>query len=144
VSVPTLILAQVNKKAYAKLDMIGKGGSSRVYRALTGTNEIFAIKRVMLDRSDPGTMAGYMNEISLLKRLDGNARIIRLIDSEVQDHSSKGRQNVLYLVMEFGEIDFARLLAEQQKRPVNMVWIAYYWQQVRAPFPLVTDAAALC
>ena len=27
-------------------------------------------------------------------------------------------------------VDLARLLQEQQKEPVNMVWISYYWQQV--------------
>src|SRR6266404_2346456 len=26
--------------------------------------------------------------------------------------------------------DFARLLQEQQKEPLNLVWVAYYWQQV--------------
>jgi len=26
--------------------------------------------------------------------------------------------------------DFARLLQDQQKEPLNMVWVAYYWQQV--------------
>jgi serine/threonine-protein kinase TTK/MPS1 len=27
-------------------------------------------------------------------------------------------------------IDLAKLLHEQQKEPMNMVWISYYWQQV--------------
>ena len=26
--------------------------------------------------------------------------------------------------------DFARLLQDQQKEPLNLVWVAYYWQQV--------------
>ncbi|KAI0035205.1 kinase-like domain-containing protein [Vararia minispora EC-137] len=108
---------------------MGKGGSSRVYRVLSQDSELFAIKRVALDKNDPDTMASYMNEISLLKRLNGNERIIRLIDSEVQNNN-RGRQNFLYLVMECGEIDLAKLLQEQQKRPMNLVWIAYYWQQM--------------
>ena len=45
-----------------------------------------------------------------------------------------GRQGHLFLVMEYGEIDLARLLAEQQKEPMNMAWIAYYWQQVGNDF----------
>jgi serine/threonine-protein kinase TTK/MPS1 len=32
--------------------------------------------------------------------------------------------------MECGEVDLAKLLQEQQKEPMNMVWISYYWQQV--------------
>jgi serine/threonine protein kinase len=93
----------VNKKAYARLDMIGKGGSSRVYRVLNNANQMFAIKRVSLDKTDAETMSGYMNEIALLKRLEGNNRIIRLIDSEVRP-GPDGSKGHLMLVMELGEI----------------------------------------
>ncbi|KAK2465247.1 hypothetical protein APHAL10511_002601 [Amanita phalloides] len=119
----------VNKKAYARLDMIGKGGSSRVFRVLNHTNELYAIKRVSLDKTDSDTMSSYMNEIALLKRLEGNSRIIRLIDSEVKAGPG-GSKGHLLLVMECGEIDLARLLTEQMKDPLNMVWVAYYWQQM--------------
>ena len=83
--------------------MIGKGGSSRVYRVMNNANEIYAIKRVSLDKTDPETMSGYMNEIALLKRLEGNSRIIRLIDSEVR-RGPGGSRGYLMLVMECGEI----------------------------------------
>lgn len=119
----------VNKKVYARLDLIGKGGSSRVYRVMNAANEIFAIKRVSLDKTDAETMKGYMNEIGLLKRLEGNNRIIQLFDSEVKAGPG-GTKGYLMLVMECGEIDLAKLLQEQQKEPLNMVWVSYYWQQV--------------
>ena len=109
--------------------MVGKGGSSRVFRVLNHANELYAIKRVSLDETDPDTMSSYMNEIALLKRLEGNSRIIRLIDSEVKAGPG-GSKGHLLLVMECGEIDLARLLQEQMKEPINMVWVAYYWQQV--------------
>ena len=125
-----LISLEVNKRAYARLDMIGKGGSSRVFRVLSNANELYAIKRVSLDKTDSDTMSGYINEIALLKRLDGNSRIIRLIDSEVKAGPG-GSKGHLLLVMECGEIDLSRLLSEQMKDPLNMVWVAYYWQQVR-------------
>jgi serine/threonine-protein kinase TTK/MPS1 len=83
--------------------MIGKGGSSRVYRVLSNSNQTFAIKRVALDKTDAETMNGYMNEIALLKRLEGNNRIIRLIDSEVRP-GTDGSKGHLMLVMELGEI----------------------------------------
>ncbi|TBU62352.1 kinase-like domain-containing protein [Dichomitus squalens] len=119
----------VNKKGYQRLDLLGKGGSSRVFRVMTGSHEIFALKRVALDKVDADTMSGYMNEIALLKRLEGNQRIIRLLDSEVKQGggSSKG---ALFLVMECGEIDLAKLLQEQQKEPMDPVWVAYYWKQM--------------
>ncbi|KAJ6584927.1 kinase-like domain-containing protein [Mycena capillaripes] len=109
--------------------MIGKGGTSRVFRVLNGANELYAIKRVSLDKTDAETMNGYMNEIALLKRLDGNSRIIRLIDSEVKAGPG-GSKGHLFLVMECGEIDLARLISEQLREPLNMVWVAYYWQQM--------------
>jgi len=83
--------------------MIGKGGSSRVYKVLNHNNQMFAVKRVSLDRTDQETMSGYMNEISLLKRLEGSHRIIRLIDSEVKA-GPDGSKGHLTLVMELGEI----------------------------------------
>lgn len=120
----------VNKRPYARLDLIGKGGSSRVFRVMSHNNDLYAIKRVSLDRTDNEMMAGYMNEIALLKRLEGNNRIIRLIDSEVRAGPG-GTKGHLLLVMECGEIDLARLLQDQMKNPLNMAWVAYYWQQVR-------------
>lgn len=110
--------------------MIGRGGSSRVFRVLSHANELYAIKRVTLDKTDTETLKGYMNEIALLKRLEGNSRIIRLIDSEVKPGPG-GSKGHLLLVMEVGEIDFSSLLQDQMKEPLNMVWVAYYWQQVR-------------
>ncbi|KAF8583165.1 kinase-like protein [Ramaria rubella] len=116
----------VNGKTYGKLDMIGKGGSSRVYRVITPSNEIYALKRVSLDRTDQETMQGYMNEIALLRRLDGNERIIQLVESEVRG-GSKGH---LMLVMECGEVDLARLIAAKQSTALDMVWVSYYWKQM--------------
>ena len=109
--------------------MIGKGGSSRVFRVLSAQGEMYAVKRVSLDKTDADTMNGYMNEIALLRRLEGNSRIIRLFDSEVKAGPG-GSKGYLFLLMECGEIDLARLLSEQMKEPMNMVWVAYYWQQV--------------
>ncbi len=74
-------------------------------------------------------MSGYMNEIALLKRLEGNSRIIGLIDSELKAGPG-GSKGHLLLVMECGEIDFAGLLSERQSQGLDMVWVAYYWQQV--------------
>jgi len=97
---------------------------------MDGDSNIFAIKRVSLENSDAETLQGYMNEIALLNRLAGNSKIIRLIDSEVKlgTGNTKGH---LFLVMECGEIDLARLLQERVSQPLNLLWVGYYWQQVR-------------
>lgn len=120
----------MNKKKYSRLDCIGKGGSSRVYRVLDASQHLYAVKRVTLDNTDSETMNGYLNELALLKRLEGNSRIIRLIDSEVKP-GARGSKGYLMLVMEMGEVDLARLISERSTEPLNMVWVAYYWQQVR-------------
>ena len=99
---------------------------SRVFRVLNHANELYAIKRVSLDKLDADTMSCYMNGISLLKRLEellkgnGSSRIIGLIDSEVKAGPG-GNKCHLLLVMECGEIDLARLLQEQMWEFVNMV-----------------------
>ncbi|KAF9236485.1 kinase-like domain-containing protein [Melanogaster broomeanus] len=59
-----------------------------------------------------------MNEIGLLKRLEGNNRIIQLFDSEVKAGPGGGKGHLMLL------------LQEQQKESLNMVWISYYWQQM--------------
>ncbi|KAF8558323.1 kinase-like protein [Imleria badia] len=96
---------------------------------MNAANEIYAIKRVSLDKADAETISGYMNEIGLLKRLEGNNRIIQLFDSEVKAGPGGGKGHLM-LVMECGEVDLAKLLQEQQKEALNMVWISYYWQQM--------------
>ncbi|KAA1469800.1 kinase-like protein [Dentipellis sp. KUC8613] len=101
-------------------------------------NEICAIKRVNMEKLDEETMNGYMNEISLLKRLEGNHRIIRLFDSELKNGSG-GSKGYLLLVMECGEVDLARMLADQQKEPMNMVWIGYHWQQMLEAVQVIHD-----
>ncbi|KAF8917110.1 kinase-like domain-containing protein [Mucidula mucida] len=92
------------------------------------THEIFAIKRVSLEKTDGDTMSGYMNEIALLKRLEGNSRIIRLLDSELKA-GPEGSKGHLLLVMECGEVDLARLLADRLGEALDVVWVAYYWKQ---------------
>ncbi|KZV97122.1 kinase-like protein [Exidia glandulosa HHB12029] len=90
-------------------------------------NELFALKRVGLESADEDSIQGYLNEISLLRRLDGNQRIIRLFDSEVQIVSNK---RVLFMVMECGETDLAKLVAERQSQALEMDWVRYYWRQM--------------
>jgi serine/threonine protein kinase len=76
---------QVNGIAYHRAGLLGKGGSSRVYRVLDASNNLFAIKRVDIGRNDAETRASFLNEIQLLEKLKGKPQIIRLIDSEMNE-----------------------------------------------------------
>jgi len=98
----------VNRSHYVKLGVIGKGGSCKVYRALSKKCDVLAIKKVKLDGMDDKAIEGYANEISLLKSLRGNPSIIQLYDSQV-DMARKS----IYLVMELGEVDLNQVLQQQ-------------------------------
>ena len=75
----------MNKRNYTRLNLLGKGGSSKVYRVLGQDHELYALKRVQVDRNDHETLKSYMNEIALLRRLQGHARIIQLVETEVKN-----------------------------------------------------------
>ena len=128
---------------------MGRGGSSRVYRVLDENNDIYAIKRVTLERADAETIQGYQNEIQLLNRLNGQPGIIKLIDFEsnvkkntimLVNRLDEGvRVTVLTLgiqVLECGEIDFATLLAQRVSEKFYQPQVACAWRQVRGSCPL--------
>ncbi len=48
-------------------------------------------------RSDHDTMKGYMNEIQLLKRLDDNPNIIKLVEHDLR-HAQQSKEGTLLMV----------------------------------------------
>ena len=122
----------VNGTPYAKLGVIGKGGSCKVYRALSETCSVVAIKKVKLEGMDTKAIEGYANEIALLKRLRGNSSIIEMYDSEV-DLEGKS----IFVVMELGEVDLNHVLKqramasnETNTRSLDMNFVRLTWQQM--------------
>ncbi|KAK4701142.1 serine/threonine-protein kinase TTK/MPS1, partial [Phenoliferia sp. Uapishka_3] len=121
------VILVVNGQRYHRIGLLGKGGSSRVYRVLDEANNLLAIKRVEISRNDAETRASFINEINLLEKLRGNPQIIRLVDSEMNEEKSK---HFLLMVMEVGETDLANLLQEKASKPVSMNFIRYIWEQM--------------
>ncbi|KAJ9106150.1 hypothetical protein QFC21_001293 [Naganishia friedmannii] len=120
----------VNNKEYERLGILGRGGSSKVYSVLCPTKRtVMALKRVALERCDQETITNYMNEVALLNRLRGHDRIIQLMECQVI-RSGSGRPKTLQMLMECGETDFSSLLDEQRGKPLNMNFVALYWQQM--------------
>lgn len=76
---------KVNGKVFTKLDVIGRGGSSRVYRVMAENSTFYALKRVSLDDADESAVRGFKGEIDLLKKLAGVDRVIRLLDWELNE-----------------------------------------------------------
>ncbi|PVF96161.1 Pkinase-domain-containing protein [Serendipita vermifera] len=120
-------MIKVNNHQYQRLEQIGRGGSSKVYRVIRqNDSKQFALKKVVLSATDDEAMRSYTAEINMLKRLSGNQCIVRLVDDELKGKGS----GTLYLVMELGETDFARLLVERQKKPIYLPWITMYFKQM--------------
>jgi serine/threonine protein kinase len=85
----------VNKHQYQRLEQIGRGGSSKVYRVVRQSDsKQFALKKVVLSTIDDEAMRSYATEIQMLKRLSGNQCIVRLVDDELRGKGS----GTLYLV----------------------------------------------
>ncbi|RKP36254.1 kinase-like domain-containing protein [Dimargaris cristalligena] len=115
----------MNGRPYTRLGIIGRGGSSKVYKVMSQDNKLLAVKKVALAKADPVTIKGYINEIDLLKRLAHSEYIIRLIDSEVNFE-----RGFILIGLECGEIDLAHILQKHQDKPLNMNFVRMYWEQM--------------
>ena len=86
----------VNKHQYLRLEQIGRGGTSKVYRVIRLRDwKQFALKKVAVKELDEQAMRSYVTEIQMLKRLSGNVCIVRLIDDELRGDTKSG---TLFLV----------------------------------------------
>ncbi|GAA5877933.1 hypothetical protein JCM8547_007085 [Rhodosporidiobolus lusitaniae] len=125
----------VNGKVYHRAGILGKGGSSRVYRVMTERNELYALKKVDT-RNDAESRASFINEITLLKKLSGLPEIIQLIDAEVQG-------KYVIMVMEAGETDLAGLLAGYSGKPISLNFIRYMWEQMLSAVQVIHNEAVV-
>ncbi|KAJ1659381.1 Serine/threonine kinase mps1 [Dispira simplex] len=115
----------INGIPHVRLGLLGRGGSSKVYKVMSQSNQLLAVKKVALSKADPVTVKGYINEIELLQRLSHSEYIIRLVNSEI--NYPKG---YILIAMECGEIDLAHILQRHQEKPLNLNFIRMYWEQM--------------
>lgn len=76
---------RLNGKVFTRMDLVGRGGSSKVWRVMAENGKVFALKRVSLEDADENAVRGYKGEIDLLKKLEGNDRVVRLLDYEMNE-----------------------------------------------------------
>lgn len=102
---------------YQKLECVGKGGSSKVYKVISPSKKIYAMKRIHLNKEqhDVSTMNGFLDEVKLLHRLRGKEHIVQLIAYEYIPS-----EMLLYIVLEYGEVDLARLLSRRREKKSKM------------------------
>ncbi|KAI9809053.1 MAG: hypothetical protein M1825_002342 [Sarcosagium campestre] len=118
----------MNGKVYNRLDCIGRGGSSRVYRVYAENHKLFALKRVTLENVDPATVRGYKGEIDLLRKLENNDRVVDLLDWEVNDE-----KQTLSMLMEIGDADLNRILgmrSDVENAAFDVSFARYYWKEM--------------
>ncbi|XP_017696995.2 serine/threonine-protein kinase MPS1-like isoform X2 [Phoenix dactylifera] len=145
------VFFKVNGKLYQKLGKIGSGGSSEVHKVISSDCTIYALKKIKLKGRDYPTACGFCQEIVYLNRLKGKNNIIQLVDYEVTDKTllqevvngsttiKDGRiknDEYIYMVLEYGEIDLAHMLAQKWKEmnksgwKLDENWLRFYWQQM--------------
>ncbi|KAL3418640.1 checkpoint protein [Phlyctema vagabunda] len=119
---------KVNGKSFTRIDILGRGGSSKVFRVMAENSKFFALKRVSLDDADEQAVRGFKGEIDLLRKLESVDRVIRLYDYELNE--SKGTLSVL---MEIGEMDmnsFLGLRLNSEHAKFDPSFVRHYWKEM--------------
>jgi serine/threonine-protein kinase TTK/MPS1 len=76
---------KLNGKTYTRLDILGRGGSSKVFRVMAENGSFYALKRVNLEDADINAIKGFKGEIDLLDKFKGNDRVVNLLDYEMNE-----------------------------------------------------------
>ncbi|KAL0230881.1 hypothetical protein GEMRC1_010286 [Eukaryota sp. GEM-RC1] len=115
---------EVNGESYEVLGQVGKGGTSRVFKALDTNNTLVALKVIQFDKNDPNTRSMLLNEFKYLKLLNNTDLIINLIDHQVDDDH-------MILVLEYGETDLNTVLRrETQQGFISINFIRMYFERM--------------
>ncbi|EDV25011.1 uncharacterized protein TRIADDRAFT_25361 [Trichoplax adhaerens] len=122
----------VNDKDYMVIKAIGRGGTSKVYSAITPSGKICAIKVVDLTGADELIRTSYFKEITLLENLRGCETIVQLYDWEVQD-----LRDELIVVMEHGSTDLAVFLKKEDPRKMADWHRISFWKQMLLAVDLI-------
>jgi len=101
---------RINNSLYFKIEMLGKGGSSKVYKILRHDKKLFALKRIKFGQYGTQIINNFVNEITILKLLRGKSRIIQIEDAEVNFIKKS-----INIILEFGEFDLEFLYNQKKK-----------------------------
>lgn len=113
----------VNNKQLLLLQMIGKGGSSKVYKVQYG-NEIYALK-IIENITDSNVLENYKNEIQLMMRMKGIEETIELIDYDIErnadsiagytddNYESNSCVYTVKILMEYGDKDLNSIIKDK-------------------------------
>lgn len=111
----------VNGVSYTRLQTIGRGGTSKVYRVRSPAGRLLALKRVTA--SCPKHFEALANEVTLLMQLKECPNIIQVLDAEVLPE-----RLLIHIVMEEGQMDLGRFLQSQTEMTLGDVQAL--WKQM--------------
>lgn len=126
-------IISINGKQYEKLELLGKGGSSKVFKAKSMSNKVYAIKKISFDEFDEASIKGFKGEIDLLSKLRDQERVVRLIDHSLG-------QGSLLLIMECGDIDLSHVLAKRLDSPLDVEFVRFHANEILKCVKAVHDA----
>nr|QYW07103.1 cyclin-dependent kinase like 4 [Dimocarpus longan] len=113
-NIPRHVLAGLVPKsaeAYDKLDKVGQGTYSNVYKARDrDTGKIVALKKVKFDTSEPESVKFMAREIIILQKLD-HPNVVKL-----EGLATSRMQYSLYLVFDFMQSDLSRIITRPEGR----------------------------
>ncbi len=126
-------IISINGKQYEKLELLGKGGSSKVFKVKSMSNKVYAIKKISFDEFDEASIKGFKGEIDLLSKLRDQERVVRLIDHCLG-------QGSLLLIMECGDIDLSHVLAKRLDVPLDVEFVRFHANEILKCVKAVHDA----
>ncbi|ORZ35996.1 kinase-like domain-containing protein [Catenaria anguillulae PL171] len=123
----------VNETGYVKQAVIGKGGTSIVWRVVlqsdmkTDSPKLWALKRVLLKGEKDPLQSAAVKEVQTLSMLNKAKCPSAVLLREYEVDTARG---VLSMVMEMGETDMARALKMREDKPLDLTFVRYYWRQM--------------
>ncbi|KAL6949012.1 hypothetical protein ACO0QE_001495 [Hanseniaspora vineae] len=142
-------MVTINGVEYEKVELLGKGGSSKVYKIKrhhpsisfysknsASSNRVFALKQVLFDELDESSIDTFKGEIQLLYKLQNKSRVVKLIDYEML-------QGLLYLVMECGDHDLSLILSNRLSMPLDLDFVKYHFKEMCLCVKEVHDAGVI-
>ena len=116
---------QINGIKYLRLELIGKGGNSKVYKIISEKNKIFALKKAKIKHFEIEYLHNCINEISILKVLKNKHRIIQIQNADIS--LEKG---MLFLVFEYGDCDLDYFIKKNKNIFSKIKILKIIWKQM--------------
>jgi serine/threonine-protein kinase TTK/MPS1 len=124
----TRTVYSVNGKHFTRMELVGRGGSGKVYRVMAENSKHFALKIVSLEDLDELTIRGFKGEIELLRKLENVDRVVRLYDFEINE-----KKKILLVLMDIAELDLKKLLdpkIDEETGKFDVTFTRYIWKEM--------------